>query len=63
MFPLLILLSTIVSACSINPFSLSNSVTGLITIQLFYHSGQGAERAALDATLSAFNDSHPDIHV
>jgi multiple sugar transport system substrate-binding protein len=62
-FPLLILLSTIVSACSVTPFATISSTSGPITLQLFYHSGQASERDALNATLQAFNDSHPDIQV
>src|SRR5258708_26410185 len=62
-FPLLILLCIVPSACSITPFATSSSTSGPITVQLFYHSGQGAERAALNATLQAFNDSHPHIRV
>src|SRR5579883_3250263 len=62
-FPLLILLCTIVSACSVTPFATISSTSGPITLQLFYHSGQASERDALNATLQAFNDSHPDIQV
>jgi multiple sugar transport system substrate-binding protein len=62
-FPLLILLCTTVSACSMLPFAPSSGTSGTITVQLFYHSGQASERAALYATLQAFNDSHPNIQV
>ncbi|HET8911634.1 MAG TPA: sugar ABC transporter substrate-binding protein [Ktedonobacteraceae bacterium] len=62
-FPLVILLCVLVSACSITPLAASSSKSGPITVQLFYHSGQEAERAALSTTLQTFNDSHPNIHV
>jgi multiple sugar transport system substrate-binding protein len=62
-FPLLILLCIVPSACSITPFATSSSASGPIIVQLFYHSGQEAERAALSTTLHAFNDSHPHIQV
>src|SRR2546426_3470780 len=61
--PLLFVLSIIVSACGPTLFTTSSSTSAPITIELFFHSGQGAERAALNATLQAFNNSHPDIHV
>src|SRR2546428_6043204 len=61
--PLLIVLSTIISACGPTLFTTSSSTSGPITVELFFHSGQGAERAALNATLQAFNDSHPNIRV
>src|SRR5205085_5132264 len=61
--PLLFMLSIIVSACGPTLFTTSSSTSGPITVELFFHSGQGAERAALNATLQAFNNSHPDIHV
>ncbi len=63
MFSLLILLGIIVSGCSIPPLATSSSIAGPIVIQLFYHSGQEGERAALSTTLQEFNDSHPDIQV
>jgi len=62
-FPLLIVLSTIISACGLTSCTASSSASGPITVELFFHSGQGAERAALNATLQAFNDSHPNIRV
>ncbi len=62
-FLLLIVLSMIVSACGPTLFTTSSSTSGPITVELFFHSGQGAERAALNATLQAFNDSHPNIRV
>lgn len=61
--PLLILVCILVSACNIPPFAASAGVSGLVTVQLFYHSGQQAERSALSATLQAFNDSHSGIQV
>src|SRR5437764_10199096 len=61
--PLLFVLSIIVSACGPTLFTTSSSTSAPITVELFFHSGQGAERAALNATLQAFNNSHPDIHV
>src|SRR5690349_710546 len=61
--PLLFVLSIIVSACGPTWFTTTSSTSRPITVELFFHSGQGAERAALNATLQAFNDSHPDIRV
>src|SRR5260370_8671074 len=61
--PLLFVLSIIVSACGPTLFTTSSSTSAPITVELFFHSGQGAERAALNTTLQAFNNSHPDIHV
>src|SRR5712691_7741334 len=61
--PLLFLLSIIVSACGPTLFTTSSSTSAPITVELFFPSGQGAERAALNATLQAFHDSHPDIQV
>ncbi len=37
--------------------------SGPTTIKLFFHSGQGPERAALSATLKAFSAANPDINV
>jgi len=59
--PLLIALSITVSACG--SLTLSGIAGGPIRIQLFFHSGQGPERDALNATLQAFNHSHSDIQV
>ncbi len=59
--PLLIALSITVSACG--SLTLSGIAGGPIRIQLFFHSGQGRERDALNATLQAFNHSHSDIQV
>src|SRR5438105_13136402 len=61
--PLLFVLGIIVSACGPTLFTTSSSTSGPITVELFFHSGQGAERVALDATLQAFNASHPGIRV
>lgn len=61
--PLLFVLSIIVSACGPTWFTTTSSTSRPITVELFFHSGQGAERAALNATLQAFNDSHPNIRV
>src|SRR5437667_10226564 len=47
------------SACS----STSLTTPGHITIQLFFHSGQGPERDALNASLKAFSDRYPGITV
>ncbi len=60
-FLLLIVLSIIISACGPTLFTTSSSTSGPISVELFFHSGQGSERAALNATLQAFNDSHPNI--
>src|SRR5438067_7820993 len=61
--PLLFVLSIMVSACGPTLFTTSSSTSAPITVELFFHSGQGAERAALNATLQAFHDSHLDIQV
>jgi len=61
-FPLLVLLSMLFSACG-STSSTAGSASGPITVQLFFHSGQGAERDALNATLKAFSDRNPDITV
>jgi multiple sugar transport system substrate-binding protein len=58
-FLLLIALSMMFSACG----STSSSTPGHITIQLFFHSGQGAERDALNASLQAFSERFPGITV
>lgn len=36
---------------------------GPIVLEVWFHSGKGEERAALDAQIEAFNASHPDIQV
>jgi multiple sugar transport system substrate-binding protein len=57
---LMVVLSMLFSACD----STSSPTTGsTITVQLFFHSGQGPERDALNATLSAFNEEKPNIQV
>ncbi len=61
MFALLMVMSTIAfyfSACAT-----STHTAGPVTVELFYHSGQEAERAALATTLQAFNANHPNIQV
>src|SRR5215469_2587706 len=58
-FPFLLLLSIMFSACG----STSSTTSGHITIELFFHSGQGPERDALNATLKAFSDRYPGITV
>ena len=58
-FPLLIALSMMFSACG----STSSTIPGHITIEIFFHSGQGPERNALDASLKAFNEKYPGITV
>jgi len=51
------------SACGSTSSTTAGSASGPITVQLFFHSGQGAERDALNATLKAFSDRNPDITV
>jgi multiple sugar transport system substrate-binding protein len=46
------------SACNSTP-----STAGPKIITLFFHSGQGPEREALNASLQAFSELHPDIQV
>ncbi|TME13242.1 MAG: sugar ABC transporter substrate-binding protein [Chloroflexi bacterium] len=62
-FPLMVLLSMLFSACGSTSSTTAGSASGPITVQLFFHSGQGAERDALNATLKAFSDRNPDITV
>src|SRR2546423_8988912 len=62
-FPLLLLLSIMFSACGSTSTTTFGSKSGPTTIQLFFHSGQGPERDALNATLKAFSDRNPDITV
>ena len=56
--PLIMVLSLLCSACGSTPSS-----GGLTVITLFFHSGQGPEREALNASLRAFSELHPDIQV
>src|SRR6266480_1449436 len=62
-FPLLLVLSIMFSACGSTSTTTFGSKSGPTTIQLFFHSGQGPERGALNATLKAFSDRNPDITV
>src|SRR6266480_3229625 len=62
-FPLLLVLSIMFSACGSTSTTTFGSKSGPTTIQLFFHSGQGPERDALNATLKAFSDRNPDITV
>jgi ABC-type glycerol-3-phosphate transport system substrate-binding protein len=62
-FPLLVVLSMLLSACGSTSSTTAGSASGPITVQLFFHSGQGPERDALNATLKAFSDRNPDIMV
>ena len=62
-FPLLVVLSMLFSACGSTSSTTAGSASSPITVQLFFHSGQGPERDALNATLKAFSDRNPDITV
>src|SRR6266702_8998622 len=62
-FPLMVLLSMLFSACGSTSSTTAGTTSGPITIQLFFHSGQEPEREALNATLKAFSDRNPDITV
>src|SRR2546429_7451108 len=62
-FPLLLVLSIMFSACGSTSTTTFGRKSGPTTIQLFFHSGQGPERDALNATLKAFSDRNPDITV
>jgi len=62
-FPLLLVLSIMFSACGSTSTTTFGSKSGPTTIQLFFHSGQGPERDALNATLKAFSERNPDISV
>ncbi len=57
--PLIAILSLLFAACG----STSSVRGGHITIQLFFHSGQGPERDALNASLKAFSEHYPNITV
>ena len=60
-FPLLVMLSMLLTACT--TASQTPSDHQPTVIKLFFHAGQGPEREALDATLKDFSDLHPDIQV
>ena len=62
-FPLLIALSIMFSACGPTSSIKFGGSNGPITIQLFFHSGQGPERDALNASLQAFSERFPGITV
>ena len=62
-FPLLLVLSMLFSACDSTSSTTTGSASGTIRVQLFFHSGQGPEREALNATLKAFSDRNPGIRV
>src|SRR5438105_14968845 len=62
-FPLLLVLSIMFSACGSTSTTTFGSKSGPTTIQLFFHSGQGPERDALNATLKAFSNRNPDITI
>src|SRR5438105_14021994 len=62
-FPLLLVLSIMFSACGSTSSTTFGNASGPTTIQLFFHSGQGPERDALNATLKAFSDRNPGITV
>jgi multiple sugar transport system substrate-binding protein len=52
----------VVSACG-GSNSTTTTSSGPATVQLYFHSGQGAERDALNATIKAFEDSNKDIKI
>src|SRR5439155_1477819 len=56
-------LSIMFSACGSTSSIKFGGSNGPITIQLFFHSGQGPERDALNASLQAFSERFPDITV
>lgn len=60
---LLVVASMLLSACDSISLLPAGSTGGTITIQLFFHSGQGPEREALNASLKAFSDENPNIQV
>src|SRR5436309_7261624 len=62
-FPLLLVLGIMFSACGSTSSTTFGNASGPTTIQLFFHSGQGPERDALNATLKAFSDRNPGITV
>ncbi len=57
---LLAVLSMAFSACGSQN---GQSTNGTIIVKLFFHSGQGPERSALNATLNAFNAANQNIKV
>lgn len=61
--PLLLVLSIMFSACGPTSSTTFGSASSPIRVQLFFHSGQGPEREALNATLKAFSARNPDITV
>ncbi len=60
---LLVVLGMLFAACDSTSSPTPGSAGGTITLQLFFHSGQGPEREALDATLKAFSEENPHIRV
>src|SRR5437660_8359029 len=62
-FPLLLVLGIMFSACGSTSSTTFGNASGPTTIQLFFHSGQGPERDALNATLKSFSDRYPGITV
>src|SRR5947209_5785914 len=62
-FPLLLVLGIMFSACGSTSSTTFGNASGPTTIQLFFHSGQGPERDALNATLNAFSNRNPGIRV
>lgn len=61
--PFLFILSVICSACGFTSVPTFGNTSNPIKLQLFFHSGQGPERDALNASLQAFSASNPDITV
>lgn len=61
--PLVVVLSMMFSACNSASSMTADHTSGPITVTLFFHSGQGPERDALNATLQAFSEHYPDIQV
>ena len=51
------------SAATQEPAATQEAMAQPVTIQIWFHSGKGAERDALQATIDKFNSSQTDVQV